>query len=179
MIRAALACLISLAAWHFAVRAAADSGSAEYQVKAAFLFNFTKYVEWPTGAFPSGNSPFVIGIVGKDPFGGQMEKTLDGKTVDGHSFVVRRFRQITDIGECHVLYISDSEKERLGRILARVGDSPTLTVSDMGNFARSGGAIGFVVEDERVRFDINTDAAQHAGLKISSRLLSLAKSVRP
>jgi hypothetical protein len=177
VIRTVLAGLFLLAAWRFEASAAADS--AEYQVKAAFLFNFTKYVEWPSNAFSGANSPFIIGIVGKDPFGGQMEKTLEGKTVDGHGFTVRRYRQPADIGDCHVLFISDSEKDRVGRILAKVGDSPTLTVSDIGNFARLGGAIGFVVEDERVRFDINTEAAQHAGLKISSRLLALAKSVRP
>ncbi len=153
--------------------------ASEYQVKAAFLCQFTKFVEWPSGAFADANSPFVIGVVGKDPFGAILERAIDGKSVDGRSFVIRRFSQVADVQPCHLLFVCESDRDQVSRILARLGHSNTLTVGDFDQFIQRGGTVNFFIEDSRVRFEINPDAADSAGLKISSKLLHLARVVRP
>lgn len=155
----------------------ADDGTSEYQVKAAFLYNFTKYVEWPQNAF-GDNPTFTIGIVGKDPFGRMLEKTIEGKSADGKEIVIKRFARADDVQPCPILFVSESEKNKVGKILEQLGKSGTLTVSESDQFLQRGGIINFVIQNDRVRFEINTGAADRAGIKISSRLLSLAKNVR-
>lgn len=161
------------------VASAQGSVPSEYQVKSAFLYNFTKFVEWPAGAFPGASSPFIIGVVGNETFEGALEKMQQGKSVNGRDLVVKRFKQVTDIGSCQVLFVSDSEKDKMAKILERLGKGNTLTVGDNGQFIQRGGMINFVIENKEVHFEINPDAAERAGLKISSRLLGLAKVVRP
>jgi hypothetical protein len=155
----------------------ADEVPSEYQVKAAFLYNFTKFVEWPDSAFAGSDSPFVIGIVGRDPFGSILDRTVEGKTVVGRNFVVRRYRTAADMQPCHLLFISESENGRLAKVLQRVGRH-TLTVGDVDKFLQRGGAVNFVIESNKVRFEINLDAADRAGLRISSKLLALARVVK-
>lgn len=158
---------------------AQESGASEYQVKAAFLYKFTRFVDWPSSAFSSGNSPFVIGVLGRDPFGSTLDRTLEGKSVGEHPIVVRRYKTLDDMQTCHILFISESENDRVAKTVARLGRSPILVVGDMPRFVQRGGAVNFVIEDSKVHFEINPDAADRAGLSISSKMLSLARIVRP
>jgi hypothetical protein len=160
------------------VGAFAVSTPSEYQVKAAFLYNFSRFVDWPSGSFAQSGSPFVIGVVGQDPFGSSLDKVTDGKTVDGRNIIIRRFRRVSDMEHCHILFISDSERERLPRILDRIENKATLTVSEIDGFIARGGMINFAVESKKVRFDINSDAAERARIRISAKLLQLARTVK-
>ncbi len=150
----------------------------EYQVKAAFLYNFAKFVEWPPGTFPEPNAPLVLEVLGEDPFGQALDEAIAGRSVDGHTLLVRRSRRLQDLRGCQVLFVSSSEQKWLPLILARLEGSPVLTVGESEKFAESGGAIQFLLEDNRVRFAINLDAAMRARLKISAKLLALAKVMR-
>jgi hypothetical protein len=146
----------------------------EYQVKAAFLYNFARFVEWPNGAFPDGQSPFVLAVIGKDPFGESLD-LLKGKTVGNREIAIKRIADIDRLGNCHLLFISDSEKDRLKPILRKAESARMLAVSDLKGFCEAGGHIAFYIEDNRIRFEINNDDAQRNGFKISSQLLKLAK----
>lgn len=147
----------------------------EYEVKAAFLLNFTRFVEWPSSAFADPSSPFAICVIGKNPFAGALEELLRGETVADRKLLVRRFNEIPPPKSCQIEFIVAGGGS-LAAALERVG-SGVLTVGDGDAFARDGGMIGFVIEDRRVRFDINRQAAETAGLKLSSRLLGVARSV--
>jgi hypothetical protein len=149
----------------------------EYQVKAAFLYNFTQFVEWPPSTFSEPEGPLVIGILGKDPFGNFLDETVRGENVNGHPLRVTRFKNLEDVKDCHILFISDSEKDNLKAILDKVRTQPILTVGDFNNFARQGGIIRFITEDRRTRLRINIEAARLANLAISSKLLRLAEIV--
>jgi hypothetical protein len=146
-------------------------------VKAAFLFNFLKFVEWPGDPIANTNGHWVIGIVGDNPFGDDLTQIISGKTVQGHELQVRRFQPGEDLHACHVLFISASEKKRLPSMLAALSGSSVLTVGDMEHFIESGGMIQFVMEEKRVRFAIDVGASSQARLKVSSKLLSLARTV--
>jgi hypothetical protein len=150
----------------------------EYEVKAAFLYNFGKFVRWPTAA-EATQAPFVITILGRDPFGEVLDETLRGKTIDGRDVVLRRVSRAEDVEPSQILFISDSERPRLSGILERVGTKAILTVAEMSRFAEEGGAIRFEVDGDRVRLEINVAAAQRAGLRISSELLRIAQIVSP
>jgi hypothetical protein len=156
-------------------RANAQEAS-EYQVKAAFLYNFAKFVEWPAGT--GVDAPLVIGVLGKDPFGSQIDRAVEGKTVNGRRLMIKRFSSLEAYEYCHILFVSSSEKNNLAHIIAAVRNSSVLTVSETERFAHIGGIINFVTIENRIRFEINQAAAERAGLKISSKLLSLARVVR-
>lgn len=149
----------------------------EYQIKAVFLFNFTQFVEWPVTAFPEQNAPFVIGIVGPDPFGDYLDETVRGENLQGHPLVVKRFPSHDEVETCHILFIHESDKASIKRILEKVKDKPVLTVSDVTNFAKQGGMIRFVTENNKTRIQINLEAAKRAEVTISSKLLKLADIV--
>ena len=149
----------------------------EYQVKAAFLYNFVKFVEWPVDTFADPGAPFVLGVLGEDPFGSVLEQTLKGKTVNGRALVIRGVKQGKDLRTCHILFVSSSEIRHLDQILESLKGSSVLTVGEMERFAQSGGAVNFVLEQNRVRFEINPEAAARARLRISSKLLALARIV--
>jgi len=151
--------------------------SREYQIKAGFLFNFIRFVDWPPGAFPDANAPLVIGILGEDPFGPFLDDMVGGQTVNGRPLVVERFRSVDEISACHILYISRSEAGRLDEILARLKGRNILTVGDANAFALHGGVIGFATESNRTRLKINLEAARTADLTISSKLLRPAEIV--
>ncbi|MFQ5708970.1 MAG: YfiR family protein [bacterium] len=146
----------------------------EYQVKAAFLYNFAKFVDWPKEVIADSSKPIIIGILGKDPFGLDLDQTIAGETVKGRKLVVKRFHQIADLEFCHILYISPSEKKNLAKIIEKVKNSSVLSVSEVKRFAEEGGIINLFNENNKVRFEINVQAAERAGLRISSRLLRLA-----
>ncbi len=152
--------------------------SKEYLVKAAFIFNFTQFVEWPQEAFPDADAPIRIGILGDDPFGEAMEDTVRGETVRHRRLEVERARHVEDLKDCHLLFIARSEKSHAAEILASLGNAPVLTVSDFEDFAERGGVIGFYRDGQRIRFRINPDAAVQRGLKVNSQLLSLGKIVK-
>ena len=158
-------------------RAAAQEAN-EYQVKAAFLFNFAKFVEWPSTAGADPNAPMVIGILGKDPFGPEIDRAIEGKTVNGRRLAVKRFSSLEAYEHCNILFVSSSERTNLSRILAAVRNRSVLTVSETDRFAQLGGIINFITIENRIRFEINQAAATRAGLKISSKLLSLGRVAR-
>lgn len=150
----------------------------EYQLKAVFLYNFAKFVEWPSEAFSEPTSPFVIGVDGDNPFGPYLEEAVRGKSIESHPFVVRHVRLIGDARKCHILFIANSERRRAADLLNGIRGEPVLTVSDLDQFLELGGIIQFYMEGKKVRFQINNDAAKHAGLKISSKLLQLGTRER-
>lgn len=150
----------------------------EYQVKAAFLYNFAKFVEWP--AAPAGPSPdrLALCIIGQDPFGDVLDQLTKGKTVNGRELVVRRLTGSEEAQGCQMVFIAASERRRIPAILEGLRRADVLTVGETESFAQLGGVINFVRQGDRVHFEINLDAAERAGLRISSKLLSLAKIVR-
>jgi hypothetical protein len=150
----------------------------EYEVKAAFLYNFARFVEWPNSVSPDPNGPLVIGILGRDPFSGEIDRAIEGKTVNGRRLVIKRFSSLETYEQCHILFVSSSERGNLPRILAAVRTSSVLTVSETDRFAQIGGIINFITIENRIRFEINQAAAARVGLKISSKLLSLGRVVR-
>lgn len=154
--------------------AAQPAASAEYQLKAVFLFNFTQFVEWPASAFSGPDGPFVIGVLGNDPFGGYLDETVHDEKINGHPFEIRRFRSVAEIAQCHVLFISGSETSRLRAILPQLARRNVLTVSDIDGFPAMGGIIQFYSEANRIRLRVNVGAAKAAGLTISSKLLRSA-----
>lgn len=167
-------CLLLALVGSSAVRAE-ETPPSEYQVKAAFLFNFAKFVEWPAQALPDARTPFTIGIIGKDPFEGALERTVQDKTVNGHAFVVKQVKAAAELKSCHILFIGASERKRLPEILNAVRGAGVLTVSEMDQFLESGGMIVFRMTGNKVRFEINDEAARRGGLRISSKLLNLGR----
>ena len=148
----------------------------EYDVKAAFLLNFTKFIEWPADAFADSNSPFAICIIGQDPFGSALDDVLKGETVAGRNIAIRRISDIPEPKSCQMVFTTEAGKEAVAG-LRRLGQG-VLTVGEGENFVREGGIIGFVIDNRRVRFDINRTAAEAAGLKVSSKLFTVARVVR-
>jgi len=151
--------------------------ASEYEIKAAFLFNFAKFVDWPASSFAGRDSPIVIGVLGSDPFGGVLDSTLRNEDVKGRKLVVKRSNQLGDLKGCHIVFVSSSEQSHVGSIIQELKDRPVLTVGDMPGFAGHGGIVNFIMRDRKVGFEINPAAADKAGLKISSQLLRLAKIV--
>ena len=154
-----------------------DAASTEYQVKAAYLFNFAKFVEWPAGAFRTPNSPLVICVLGSNPFGSELEGSIAGKTVGGRRLEITHLPRGLDASACQIVFIPSSEKGQVREILQRLTGTNALTVADTSGFIDDGGMINFVWEGDRVRFEANVDAAEHAHLRLSARLLTVAKLV--
>ena len=149
----------------------------EYLIKAAFLYNFAKFVEWPAEALPDIGISITFGIVGDNPFGGALE-SMEGKTVKGRKVVIRQFKGVQDLKFVHILFVSSSEKKRLPKIMKTIKDWNVLTVGDTEGFTEVGGIINLIIVRNKVRFEINAVNAQQARLKISSKLLKLARDVR-
>jgi uncharacterized protein DUF4154 len=172
-IAAALGLLVASPGAAQTVRASASD------VQAVFLFNFAQFVDWPADAFPDAHAPFVIGILGKDPFGNFLDETVRGEAVRGRPFEVSRYRRPEEIQNCQILFIGASETKRLEEILASLKTRPILTVSNGDDFAGPGGIVRFIVEQSRVRLSIDLEAAQTARLMFSSKLLRSAAIVSP
>ncbi len=170
-----LACLWLAGGW--AAAAESSAGLGEYQVKAAFLYNFTKFTEWPASAFTSSNAPLVIGIVGEDPFGPMLDDFVSGESVRGRPLTVKRLPAGEEMRSCHVLFISRSEKDRLPALLSRLKGSPVLIVGDFNGFAQQGGMVNLLLVNKTVKMEINQAPAAEAGLQLSSKLLRLASLV--
>ena len=149
----------------------------EYQVKAVFVYNFSHFVEWPAQVFADPKAPFVIGILGDDPFGARLDEAVRGEQIDQHPLIVRRFRSVDEIGDCRILYIDRAEGPQLRQILASLDHRSTLTVSELDDASQRGVMIQFVTDNNRIRLRINVDSARAAGLTISSKLLRPAEIV--
>jgi len=149
----------------------------EYQVKAAFLFNFAKFVEWPADVLPTADSPLQICVLGQDPFGRDFEQVIEDKTVNGHRLEVAHPDGVPQARACQILFVASSEKQKVRDILRNLAGISVLTVGDTAGFAKMGGIINFVLDDSRVRFEINIKAAERANLKLSARLLTVAKLI--
>lgn len=156
---------------------AQTAASQEYQIKAVFLFNFARFVDWPPAAFADPQTPLVIGVLGEDPFGAFLDETVRDEAVGQRRLVVQRYRRAEEAAQCHILFISRSETGRLDQIVAGLGGRTTLTVSDIAGSAQRGVMIRFVTEQNRIRLRINLEAAKAAGLTISSKLLRPAEIV--
>ena len=164
-----MALLTSTLAW----AETSAQGPSEYQVKAAFLYNFVKFVEWPAAAIDP-QEPITLCVLGKDPFGDALSRAIEGKSVNGHRIATRRIAEAAKAQSCHVLFVSASESGRAAEIIRAVRSWNVLTVSEIDRFLDRGGMINFVMDGQRVRFQINAKVAIEAGLKISSKLLQLA-----
>jgi hypothetical protein len=171
-----LLALVATLAWPAGLRAE-SALQREYEIKAAYLYNFINYIEWPENALPSTGGTITIGIVGENPFEGALQ-SLAGKQVKGRTLAVKQITDPKDLDGCQIVFISSSEKERVTELLERLKDSRILTVSEIDGFAQRGGIINFISERNKVRFEINPDAARRLGLTISSELLKLAKVVK-
>jgi hypothetical protein len=150
----------------------------EYEVKAAYLFNFGRFVEWPSDVPASRANEFTICVLGRDPFGISLDSTVAGENIEGKTVVVRRISKVSDATQCHVLFISASEDRQLHQILSTLGKLSILTVSDIANFLQQGGMVEFLIAGQRIRFSVNLAAVREAHLNLSSELLKVAAEVR-
>jgi YfiR/HmsC-like len=148
-----------------------------YEVKAAFLFNFAKFIDWPSGSFVTPQSPFTLCVLGQDPFGNILDDSLRGKMIGARPLAVRRIKDKAEARSCQIVFVSSTESAHLPEILGSLSGANLLIVGESNGFAASGGTIEFTLEDNHVRFNINIDAADRSGLKFSSKLLALAKIV--
>lgn len=158
------------------LRAQAPAAS-EYQVKAAFLYNFARFVEWPGDALPGPTASIVLCVYGEDPFGPALDEMVKGKSINNRDLAIHRAKNTQELKQCQVVFIDGAESKRLPEILGALQGSSVLLVGESGGFAEQGGQIQFLLEDNKVRFSINVDAVERAHLKISSKLLALAKIV--
>jgi hypothetical protein len=150
----------------------------EYEVKAAYLYNFGRFVQWPAKATTAGGDSFAICVLGEDPFGTVLHATIAGETIGGKNVVAKRISKPQDGVNCRILFISSSEDRQLKEVLAALDKVSVLTVSDMAQFARRGGMVQFILDGKKVRFEVNLFTAERAGLTLSSQLLKLATNVR-
>lgn len=157
---------------------ASAQASREYALKAVFLLNFTRFVEWPASAFPQTNSPIVIGVLGSDPFGRALDDVVKGEVVEGHPVIVERYQSTAELKPCQILFISMSEQSRWPEVRDALKGQPVLTVSEMENFARVGGMIRLYKSSQnKIRLRVNLDAVKAEHLKISSKLLNVSEVV--
>ncbi len=161
-----------------ATKAYADTPFArEYQIKAAFLYNFAKFVEWPADRFTDENAPMILCVIGMDPFGAILEHTMTGKTIKGRSIRIKRIEGINGLKSCHVLFVSSYERENTRDIVSSLEGASVLTTGDMDRFANQGGIINLIKRGNKIRFEINSNAAAQSGLKLSSYLMGLASNI--
>lgn len=157
--------------------ARAQSQTEEYRVKAALLFRFAQFIEWPPEAFKDASDPVNFCTVADDPFDGALDDAVAGKKIGARVIRVLHLRGPENVKGCQLLFVGAKETKRIPAILASANDSPIVTVGETDGFAQKGGVINFLLEDKKIRFEINAGAAQQAGIKISSRLMLLAKNV--
>jgi YfiR/HmsC-like len=173
VLRSLAACLVAALLLCGNVHAAVG----EYQVKAVFLFNFSRFVDWPESAFPTPDAPFVIGVFGHDPFGSELDDATRGETVNGRPLVVRRVHDAVEAAACQILFVHRSEAAHMDEILATLDHRSTLTVSDLEEAGQRGAMIALVTENNRIRLRVNVDSARAAHLVISSKLLRSAEII--
>jgi len=169
--------VVGVALFAASVLSSEEPPLSEYQLKAVFLYNFAKFVEWPKEAFAGPATPFTIGVLGQNPFGDELNRTVSNKTLDGHPFAIKYLRTFSEVSTCHILFICSSERKRVADVLKAASAGNVLTVAETDRFLQAGGMIRFVMEQNKVRFEINDEAAKNGGLRISSKLLGVAKRV--
>jgi len=150
------------------------TASSEYELKAAFLLSFASFVEWPPAAFSGPEAPVAFCVFGNDPFGGTLNQVAKGKKIDGRAVLIRATSDAASLRSCHVVFAPGSEMRGYSKIASTLSDLSILTVGETNDFSESGGIVTFVTDDDRLRFGINSLAADRAHLKVSSRLLQLA-----
>ena len=150
----------------------------DYDVKAAYLYNFGRFVEWPANVASAQNDSFTVCVLGQDPFGQVLDGALAGETIAGKRVAAKRISNLQESANCQILFLTSGEEARLNTIIKALNKQAVLTVSDMPQFSQRGGMIQFVLEGKRVRFEVNLAAVQHAGLTLSSELLKVATTVR-
>lgn len=155
-----------------------QSASKEYQLKAAFLYNFTKFIEWDAASFSGPGAPIVIGIFGADPFAGELENAVRDRKVNGREIVVRHVSSVAGARNVQLLFVAGDADARSGELKEALRGANVLTVGETDAFTKAGGIITFVIEGDKVRFDINAAAAAQASIRISAQLQKLARSVR-
>lgn len=171
-------CAIAAGVLFCAIVAPQSGQPGEYEVKAAFLFNFAKFVEWPESSFDGPQAPIVFAVIGGDhELAFHLRRISTDEKIQGRNIVVRDARFGDDVRRCHILFISASERQRTAQILAGLQDASVLTVSDIDGFADAGGVMQFVMEQNRVRFVVNLNAATQSKLRVSAKLLALAQVV--
>lgn len=177
--RSAVAALLFIVAPAMAARGADLGGKVaeEYDLKAAFLFNFARFVEWPARAFATPDTPIAICILGESPFGSSLNEILDGEMIGNRSVVARECGSVSETEGCHILFVAPSENDHLRHILSQLAGRSVLTVGESDGFVESSGIVRFVVAGNRVRLRINVDSAKAAKLTISSKLLRQAEIV--
>jgi hypothetical protein len=151
----------------------------EPQIKAGFLFNFTRFVEWPASAFPTSTSPFLICIVGSQSVTDLLAEIAAEKAVGGRTLKIESMNSTDDLRGCQILFLGVTEERRAARILGSVKGTSVLTVSEVPGFALAGGMIGFVVQENRVKLEMNVDAAGRTGLRVSAKLIAVSRLVSP
>lgn len=151
--------------------------SKEYHIKAAFLLNFVKFIQWPSHALSDTSTSLNINILGYDPFNEALD-TIENKIVKNKKLVIKRISRIEEMKECQILFISTPEKKIMSEILSKIKDRPILTVSETNDFCQSGGIINFIAVNNKIRFEINVEAAKRSDLIISSKLLKLSKIIK-
>lgn len=150
----------------------------EYEVKAAYIFNFTKFIEWPEATFDNNASPYVLGVYGNDPFGSIIKRIIGNRESKGRHWIVKYYNRPQQIKKCHILFITDIKNSELNRLIKQIKDQPILTVGDEVNqFCQQGGIINFTPKNSSKRFEINNKAAKNAELTISAKLLMLSKII--
>jgi len=149
----------------------------EYQVKAGFLYNFAKFVEWPAPAFERPQTPYSICVLGPDPFGEDLDVAVGEATLHGRRLVVRRLGDVKNAAGCHILFVSKSDPRKLPALFQALGNTPTLTVGEHDDFIRAGGCLRFFWQGDLIRFEINLLATERAQLKVSAKLLNLARVI--
>jgi hypothetical protein len=157
--------------------AAQPIGLTEYEIKAGFLFNFTKFVEWPAGTYANSSAPIILGIVGENPFGNLLTEAAAGKAVNGRAVLVKQFAEGQDLRSCDILFVASTDKKHTLQILAKLKGSSVLTVGEGIGFTQSGGMIAFLVEGNRVQLEIDLQATSEARLKISAKVIAVARLV--
>ena len=176
---ASLAALIACCLTIAPVRAKAQSDrDSEYRVKLAFLYNFTQFIQWPPEAFTSATAPLVLCVAGEDPFKGEIEQSLHGRTAQGHPIELKQLKPGEDPRSCHAVFVRSTEKKMAARVLSELKGSNTLTVGESSGFAAQGGLVNLILDENKLRFEINLEASMQTHLKMSSKLLSLAKIVQ-
>jgi hypothetical protein len=171
-------CVAAVAALLLSAGVVRADSQREYQVKAAFLYNFAKFVEWPSRAFVDSTGPLRFCIVGQDPFGETLDATVRGRTVGGRGIVVERVSVGEAVRHCHLVFVDAVGERELAHILHNFSRVAVLTVGESPAFLEAGGMLRLFVDGNKVRFDVNVGAAETAGLKVSSQLLKLARSVK-
>lgn len=166
-----LLCMLALL---LASATTAQTPNVEYRIKAAYMFNFAKFVFWPANAFASPESPIVIGIIGKDPFGAEIDQTIAGKSIENRPLRVKRLADTASLEGCHILFVGELDRKRLPQILRQAGRLSMLTVGETEDFTEIGGMIRFFPFENHIRFEIDLEPVEAARLKISSKLLQVA-----